>query len=537
MPWVVWSPARYTLRRPASPRESPVTTPASSPLARRSAGILLHPTSLPGRFGIGEIGPEAHRWLERLAQMAQRHWQVLPLGPTGFGDSPYQTLSTFAGNPLLISFDLLREDGLVDAGRLDGIAPFPADHVAFGDVIGTRLGVLHEVAAAFPGRASPELQAGLSQFIDENGWWLDDYGLFVSLKSRFDGRCWTDWPADIAGREPGVLAAARRDLAEGINHARIGQFLFHEQWKRLRERAAELGISIIGDLPIFVAHDSADVWCRPELFALDASGRPTVVAGVPPDYFSQTGQRWGNPLYRWDLHEAEGYAWWIARLRHTFTLVDVLRIDHFRGFAAYWEIPATEPTAEHGRWVPGPGRRLFDAAAAALGPKPIIAEDLGVITPDVEELRDTLGFPGMRILQFAFGPEQAESDQPERYLANSVVYTGTHDNDTTVGWYHSEPGQDSTRTAAEIAAEQHRVRTSLACDGTHINWDLINLAMQTPANTAIVPLQDVLGLGSEARMNVPGRPWGNWQWRCGPEQLRPEAEERLENLTRTADRG
>ena len=506
-------------------------------LADRSAGILLHPTSLPGRFGIGEIGPEAHRWLDRVAQMAQRCWQVLPLGPTGFGDSPYQTLSTFAGNPLVISFDLLRDDRLIDAGRLDAVPSLPADHVAFGDVIGTRLAVLHEVAAGFGRRASAELQAMFTQFVDENRNWLDDYALFVSLKAHFAGRSWTDWPADVAGREPGVLAAAARELAEGIDHARTGQFLFHDQWRRLRERATELGISIIGDLPIFVAHDSADVWCRPDLFDLTENGRPRVVAGVPPDYFSQTGQRWGNPLYRWEAHEAEGYAWWIARLRHAFELFDVLRIDHFRGFAASWEIPAADPTAENGRWVTGPGRRLFDAAAAALGPQPIIAEDLGLITPDVEALRDELGFPGMRILQFAFGPEQAETDLPERYPVNSVVYTGTHDNDTTVGWYHAVPGSDSTRTADEIRAEQHRVRTYLSSDGTDIQWQMIELALQTPANTAVVPLQDVLGLGSEARMNVPGRPWGNWTWRFEWEQLPPELEERLENLTRAAGRG
>jgi len=513
-----------------------VTTPPPGPLARRAAGVLLHPTSLPGRFGIGEIGPVAQWWLERLSQMAQRCWQVLPLGPTGFGDSPYQTLSTFAGNPLLISFDLLRDDGLVDAGRLNSLPSLPIDHVAFGDVIGTKLTLLHEVAAGFPRRASPEFRDRFSRFCDEHGWWLDDYALFVSLKSRFDGRCWTDWPADVAGREPAVLAAARRDLTENVQHARVGQFLFHDQWRRLRDRAAALGIAIIGDLPIFVAHDSADVWCRPELFALDATGRPTVVAGVPPDYFSQTGQRWGNPLYRWEVHEEEGYAWWIARLRHVFSLVDVLRIDHFRGFAAYWEIPASEPTAEHGRWVPGPGRRLFDAAAAAFGPRPIIAEDLGVITPDVEALRDELGFPGMRILQFAFGADVPEAERPDRYPGNSVVYTGTHDNDTTVGWYRSEPGKDSTRTADEIAAEQHRVRSYLGSDGSDIHWDLIGLALRTPSNTAIVPLQDVLGLGSEARMNVPGRPWGNWQWRFREDQLRPEAEQRLENLTRNTGR-
>ena len=506
-------------------------------LAARSSGILLHPTSLPGRHGSGELGPEAERWLDRLAQMRQRHWQVLPLGPTGFGDSPYQTLSTFAGNPLVISFDRLREDGLIDAERLAGFQSLPQDHVAFGDAIGARLRLLHEVAAVFPRRAPAELRADYAAFTADQGWWLEDYALFVSLKAHFAGRSWTDWPADAARREPGVIAAARRELAEAIEHARTGQFLFHDHWRRLRAHAAGLGISIIGDLPIFVAQDSADVWCRPDLFALDDHGQPTVVAGVPPDYFCQTGQRWGNPLYRWEAHEAEGYAWWIARLRHAFTLFDVLRIDHFRGFAASWEIPAADPTAEHGRWVPGPGRALFDAAAAALGPKPIIAEDLGLITPDVDELRDALGFPGMRILQFAFGGEQPETHRPESYPVNSVAYTGTHDNDTTVGWYTSEPGPDSTCTAEELAAERHRVRTALGCDGSEINWDMIALALRTPSNTAILPLQDVLGLGSEARMNVPGRAWGNWQWRFRWEQLRPEAEEKLENLTLAAGRG
>ena len=514
-----------------------VTPPATGPLGARSSGILLHPTSLPGRFGIGEIGPEADRWLQRLAAMRQRHWQVLPLGPTGFGDSPYQTLSTFAGNPLLISFDALRDDGLVAASRLDDLPPLPGDHVAFGDVIGRRLAILHEVAAGFAARAAPDLREAFARFVDEHHGWLEDYALFVALKGRFDGRGWTDWPADVARREPGVLAAARRELATAIDHSRVGQFLFHEQWRRLRERAAALGISIIGDLPIFAAHDSADVWCRPDLFALAADGRPQVVAGVPPDYFSRTGQRWGNPLYRWEAHEAEGYAWWIARLRHAFTLVDVLRIDHFRGFAAYWEIPAADPTAEHGRWVPGPGRRLFDAAAAALGPRPIIAEDLGVITPDVDALREALGFPGMRVLQFAFGDDEPGGELPEHYPADTVVYTGTHDNDTTLGWHRGPPGPESGRSAADLEAERHRVRTRLSSDGTEIHWDMIALALRTPANTAIVPLQDLLGLGTEARMNVPGRPWGNWQWRFRWEQLRPEAEERLEGLTRAASRG
>ena len=513
-----------------------MTASPNEPLANRSAGILLHPTSLPGRFGIGEIGPEAHRWLERLAGMQQRLWQVLPLGPTGFGDSPYQTLSTFAGNPLLISFDALRDDGLVDEARLGALPVMPTDHAAFGDVIGPRLTLLHEVAATFPRRATPDLRDAFERFADEQRGWLDDYALFVSLKARFDGRAWTDWPADAATREPGVMAAARRELAEGIQHARVGQFLFHEHWSRVRSRAAALGVAIVGDLPIFVAHDSADVWCRPDLFALTPDGRPTVVAGVPPDYFSRTGQRWGNPLYRWDVHEAEDFAWWIARLRQAFALVDVLRIDHFRGFAACWEIPAADPTAEHGRWAPGPGRKLFDAVAAALGPRPIIAEDLGVITPDVDALRDELGFPGMRILQFAFGGDDRESFRPDRYPENTVVYTGTHDNDTTAGWYRADPEREALRATAEVAEERHRVRTYLGCDGAEIHWDMIALALRTPARTAIVPLQDVLGLGSEARMNVPGRPWGNWQWRFGWEQLRPEAEERLATITQAANR-
>jgi 4-alpha-glucanotransferase len=509
-------------------------TPSTFP---RSAGILLHPTSLPGRHGIGEIGPEAHRFLGHLASMSQRLWQVLPLGPTGYGDSPYQTLSTFAGNPLVVSLDALVADGLVDRDRLDALPAFPEEHVDFGAAIGPRLRVLHEVAAAFPRRAGPELREGLDEFSDTHRAWLDDYTLFVSMKGHFEGRSWHEWPADAARREAAVLAAARRTLAEPIDHARVLQYLFHRQWTAVRAEARRLGISIIGDLPIFVAHDSADVWCRPDLFTVDGAGRSTVVAGVPPDYFSATGQRWGNPLYRWSVHEEEGYAWWIARLAHAFELVDILRIDHFRGFAACWEIPADHPTAEHGRWVPGPGRALFDAAAAALGPRPIIAEDLGVITPDVDALRDELGFPGMRILQFAFGDSlQEETYRPGSYPANSVVYTGTHDNDTTVGWYRGEADAGSTRTADEIAREQHAVRTFLGTDGSEIHWDLIGLALRSPSTTAIYPLQDVLGLGSAARMNVPGREWGNWTWRFGWSALTPAIEERLADLTRSAGR-
>ncbi|MFM7206402.1 MAG: 4-alpha-glucanotransferase [Planctomycetaceae bacterium] len=510
----------------------------STTASRRAAGILLHPTSLPGRHGIGEIGPEALRWLERLDAMGQRIWQVLPLGPTGYGDSPYQTLSTFAGNTLMISLDGLREEGLVDDARLAAVPSLPDGHVDFGAAIPSRTSLLHEVAAGFARRAAPELRAALDEFTGSQRPWLDDYTLFASLKAHFEGRPWTDWPADAARRDSATLAAARRTLAEPIDHARVLQFLFHHQWMRLRRRANELGIAIVGDLPIFVAHDSADVWCRRELFELDAAGRPTVVAGVPPDYFSRTGQRWGNPLYRWDLHEERGFDWWIARLAHAFALVDVLRIDHFRGFAGYWEIPADQPTAEHGRWMPGPGRTLFDATARALGPRPIIAEDLGVITPDVDRLRDELGFPGMRILQFAFGDDpRGPLFRPETYPAGCVVYTGTHDNDTTVGWYRSEPGRDSTRSAEQIERERHAVRVALSCDGSEIHWDLIRLALGSPADTAIYPLQDVLGLGSEARMNVPGREGGNWTWRFRWDQLTPAIEQRLADLTAAGGRG
>ena len=503
----------------------------------RAAGILLHPTSLPGRHGIGELGPDAWQWIDRLAGMSQRLWQVLPLGPTGYGDSPYQTLSTFAGNPLLISLDAARDAGLVDEERLRALPAFPESHVDFGGVIGPRTRLLHEIAADFPRRAAPELLRSLDEFIETHQSWLDDYALFRALKDHFDGRAWNAWPTDAARREPSVLAAAGRTLSDQVGRERVLQFLFHDQWRRLRTHAAARGVAVIGDLPIFVAHDSADVWCHPELFALDADGNAAAVAGVPPDYFSTTGQRWGNPLYRWDVHEAEGYAWWIARLSHAFALVDVLRVDHFRGFAASWEIPADHPTAQHGRWVPGPGRRLFDAAAQALGPRPIIAEDLGLITPDVHALRDELGLPGMRILQFAFGDSpQEETYRPESYPANSVVYTGTHDNDTTVGWYRGEAGDAATRSADEIERERHAVRTALSCDGSEINWDLIALALRSPADRAIYPLQDVLGLGSEARMNVPGREQGNWSWRFRWEQLTPVIERRLADLTTASGR-
>ncbi|NBT89798.1 MAG: 4-alpha-glucanotransferase [Verrucomicrobia bacterium] len=503
----------------------------------RAAGILLHPTSLPGRYGIGEIGPEAHRWLAHLHGMSQRLWQVLPLGPTGYADSPYQTLSTFAGNPMLISFEALREEGLLLEADLKNFPSFPADRVDYGPVIAARTPVLEKAARSFARRASAQLKAGLAKFEEENHFWLEDYALFTTLKKHYGNGPWVQWPAPLVRREAQALQTARKEHATGIRQAKILQFLFFHQWDALRREARARGVSIIGDVPIFVAHDSADVWCRPDLFFLQPDGQPTVVAGVPPDYFSVTGQRWGNPLYRLEAHEKEGYAWWTSRLKAAFALYDIVRIDHFRGFAAYWEIPATEATAVKGRWVPGPGRKLFDAAKHALGAMPIIAEDLGVITPDVEQLRDGLGYPGMRILQFAFGDDpKAAEFRPDSYPKDCVVYTGTHDNDTTVGWYRSEPGKDSTRTAEQIERERHTIRTYLHCDGSQIHWDLIALALRSNANTALYPMQDILGMDSSARMNVPGREGGNWAWRFRWEQLTPDIEQRLGRLTRESNR-
>jgi len=486
---------------------------------------------------MGEIGPEAHRWLAHLGAMSQKLWQVLPLGPTGYADSPYQALSTFAGNTMLISLDTLREEGLLRAEDVKDFPLFSKSEIEYGPVLLARTAILKKAAQSFARRASPSLKAGLTQFEEDHTAWLEDFSLFSALKKTHGGGPWVNWPAPLVHREPAALAEARKTHATEIRHTKILQFLFHHQWSSLRRAAKERGISIIGDIPIFVAHDSADVWCHPELFYLDDKGQPTVIAGVPPDYFSMIGQRWGNPLYRWDLHERSGFSWWIHRLRSTFQLYDIVRIDHFRGFAANWEIPASETTAVRGHWAPGPGRKLFDAAQKALGNLPIIAEDLGVITPDVDALRDALGYPGMRILQFAFGDDaKAATFRPESYPSNCVVYTGTHDNDTTVGWYRSEAGQDSTRNQEQVTRERHNVRTVLHSDGSQIQWDMIGLALRSPAQTAIYPLQDILGLGSEARMNVPGREQGNWAWRFEWDQLTPEWEQRVHRLTQESQR-
>ena len=503
----------------------------------RASGVLLHPTSLPGPYGIGEIGPEADRFADFLHATGQKIWQILPLGPTSYGDSPYQSPSTFAGNALWISFDLLIKDKLLTKAQLKGFPSFPADKVDFGPVIIARTKILEKVCARFVQKASAETMAAFEAFCAHNALWLEDYALFSALKDAHGEMPWTQWEPELASRDGAALEAARAKHGDEIRNVKIVQFLFEQQWKRLRAYCTERRIKFVGDIPIFVAHDSADVWANPGLFFLRPDGHPSVVAGVPPDYFSATGQLWGNPLYNWSAHKAQNYDWWMARLRRTFELVDIVRIDHFRGFEAYWEIPGGEATAMNGKWIKGPDRHIFDVLRSRMGELPIIAEDLGVITPPVEALRDHCGFPGMRILQFAFGnDDRAAEFRPESYPPHCCVYTGTHDNDTTVGWFHSQAGAGSTRTQEEIDAERKMILDYLRTDGREIHWDLINLGSRSNADTFVVPLQDLLGLGSEARMNTPGVAGGNWQWRFSWEQITDAIRDRFAYVTRATGR-
>lgn len=503
----------------------------------REGGVLLHPTSLPGPYGIGEIGPEAITFADSLADMGMHLWQVLPLGPTSYGDSPYQSPSIYAGNQLLISFDWLLESGLLTKSRLAQFPRIPEGHIDFGRVIIERMAVLQSVCRLFDRRASGEMKTAYELFCSKHAYWLDDYALFVALKNAHNGACWHKWPLELIRREPTALSSARSKYRTAIHHAKILQFLFNEHWHRLRNHAHRKGIKFIGDIPIFVAHDSADVWANPHLFYLDDHGRLTVQAGVPPDYFSKTGQLWGNPLYRWDELKKDNYHFWVSRFKRTLEMVDIIRLDHFRGFEAYWEVPADEETAIKGRWVKGPGIPFFESLLGQLGELPIIAEDLGVITKEVEAMRDHFKFPGMRILQFAFGNDpMAKSFLPDHYPENCAVYTGTHDNETTVGWFRSEAGVGSTRTAEEIEEERERVLEYLKSDGREINWDMIGLAMRSKANIAVVPLQDILGLDSSARMNLPGRPSGNWCWRATHGALTKDMIQRMRKIAEASKR-
>jgi 4-alpha-glucanotransferase len=478
----------------------------------RAAGVLLHPTSLPGPCGIGDFGLDSYRFLDLLQYTGMRYWQMLPIGPTGYGDSPYQCFSAFAGNPLLIHVG-------------DGEASFPSHTVDFGRVIPTKQASLRQHT-----RAMPE-DAAYRTFREAEGWWLEDFALFMALKEAYGGIAWTDWEPALAQRRPDALAEARERLADAIEHHRRVQHLFFLQFRALKGEANRRGIQLIGDLPIYVAHDSADVWASPEQFRLRTDGRPEVQAGVPPDYFSATGQRWGNPIYDWDRMQADGFQWWIRRMRAMCANFDVVRIDHFRGFEAYWEVPGEDTTAVNGRWVKAPGEALFDAITDALGPVPIIAENLGLITPAVEALRERYGYPGMSILQFAFGTDGSANDfQPHTYPRERVVYTGTHDNDTMVGWWASTGGGDSTRSAEDVQREKAFAMRYLGWDGTEVQWRFIREVLASVADTALIPMQDVLGLGSEARMNLPGRPGGNWQFRFSWEQVTPAIADRLREL-------
>jgi len=486
----------------------------------RAGGVLLHPTSLPGPFGIGDLGPEALRWVDWLARAGCSLWQVLPLGPTGYGDSPYQSLSAFAGNPLLISPQPLLEEGLLEAAELEPLRAPPVERVDFGALIPARQALSAAAFARFRAGAAPDLVGPFTSFKEAHGDWLDDFALFMALKDAHGGQAWPMWEEPLAGRDADALRDAEERLHEEVEQRRFEQFLFFRQWTAVRERARQRQVKIVGDVPIFVAHDSADVWANKELFQLDEAGAPAVVAGVPPDYFSPTGQLWGNPLYRWEALRRQGYEWWIRRLRGVLAMVDIVRLDHFRGFAAAWEVPAGSPTAEHGRWVKGPGANFLRAVSGALGSLPIVAEDLGEITPDVVALREQFSLPGMRILQFGFEGRPDHEFLPHNYTRRCVVYTGTHDNDTARGWYES---------ADEIASDF--CRRYLGVDGHDIAWDLIRWAWASVADWAIVPLQDLLSLGSEARMNYPSRASGNWTWRAADGQLSEALAERLRGLS------
>jgi 4-alpha-glucanotransferase len=497
----------------------------------RSSGILLHPTSLPGPFGIGDLGPEAYSFANFLSASGQGIWQMLPLGPTGYGDSPYACYSAFAGNTLLISPEQLVREGLLNENDLAAARLESTDRIDFQAVHKAKSALLVKAYEAYQHTTDTGLRSAFETFSQEYSAWLDDYAMFRALKDAHDGAPWNEWEPELARREPFALIRVREQLRNEIEAQKYYQFLFFRQWFALKSYCNERGIKLIGDIPIFVAHDSSDVWTNPEQFKLDRNGSPKVVAGVPPDYFSATGQLWGNPLYDWDRMVADRFKWWLARVRATLQLFDVVRIDHFRGFAASWEIPGGDKTAERGRWVEAPGRQLFATIREVLGELPIIAEDLGVITPDVEKLRDDFGFPGMRILQFAFSSDTKNIDLPHNYHKNVVVYTGTHDNDTTVGWFRSVAGEGSTRTATQIGRERDFCMKYLNTDGEEIHWDFIRAVWASVANTAIVPLQDLLGLGTEARMNLPNSTEGNWSWRFISGALTAEIRDRLKDLT------
>jgi 4-alpha-glucanotransferase len=494
----------------------------------RSAGILLHPTSLPSKFGIGDFGKDAYRFIDFLAETKQKLWQILPLGPTSFGDSPYQCLSAFAGNPLLISFEKLIEDKICSEKILQDMPDFPEDKVNYGDVIEYKFETLQLIYEEFKTTKSEELKKSFLEFCENEKSWLEDYALFIALKDYYEGKPWNEWEKEISQRKNTAVKHFKNLLKDEIEFHKFIQFLFFKQWLELKSYANSKGIKIIGDLPIFVAFDSADVWVNRHLFEVSTDGKALFIAGVPPDYFSPTGQRWGNPHYKWEVMEKDDYKWWRERISSLLKMTDIIRIDHFRGFYNYWKIPGDAPTAEKGEWVLGPGEKFFSTLEKYFGKLPIIAEDLGILVPEVYELRDKFEFPGMKILQFAFGTNGEKKFLPHNFVRNCVVYTGSHDNDTTLGWWNSIQN-DETDT-------KNFFMDYTGSTGNDICKDMIRLAYSSIADLVIIPLQDFLRLGSEARMNFPGKPNGNWAWRFKWSQINDELCEEIKRLVEIFER-
>jgi 4-alpha-glucanotransferase len=487
----------------------------------RASGVLLHPTSLPSPYGIGELGPAAQQFIDFLAATSQQFWQVLPLGPTGYGNSPYMCYSAIAGNPLLISLDVLCHSNLLSWESVEGLKHLPHDRVDFDAVIAAKMPLLWQASQTFKATATAVQLAAFKAFCTAKAHWLDDYALFMSLKAAHQGKPWYEWERPIATRDPAAMQRSRTELADDIYFHQYLQFEFFQQWSAIKQYATANRVQIIGDIPIYVAHDSADVWSNPANFCLDSSGAVAQMAGVPPDYFSETGQLWGNPVYDWAYLQSQGFAWWIGRFEAMLDFVDWIRIDHFRGFEAYWSVPAGEETAIDGTWIEAPGDAFFTALDQKLGQLPILAEDLGVITPEVEALRDKFEFPGMRVLHFAFGSDPGNAFLPFNYVRNCIVYTGTHDNDTTIGWWEKLADWERNNALIQMGAIGH--------EGIH--WDLMRSAMSSIANLCILPMQDILGLGGDARMNFPGVPTGNWAWRYHEDQIYEEITHRLDTFT------
>ncbi|MEO0374109.1 MAG: 4-alpha-glucanotransferase [Cyanobacteria bacterium P01_A01_bin.17] len=493
----------------------------------RASGLLLHPTSLPGSMGIGDLGQAAYDFVDFMHQSGQRLWQVLPLGPTAFGHSPYMSYSAMAGNVLLISLERLRDQGLLESSDLEVGVGFRPGTVSYELVDQIKLPLLLKAFQNFRRVATVATRQAFAEFCRTRIHWLDDYAFFMALKAAHRGTAWNTWELGLVRRDPETLRQWKGKLANEIELHKFLQFEFFQQWSSLRQYANERSIQIIGDIPIYVAHNSADVWSNPEQFHLDPqTGEPALMAGVPPDYFSETGQLWGNPIYRWDRMQADGFKWWLQRFRTMLDYVDLIRVDHFRGFESYWQIRQGENTAINGEWVPAPGVQLFEALNNELGRLPILAEDLGIITPEVEALRDRFGFPGMKILHFAFGSGAGNPYLPHSCPRNCLIYTGTHDNDTTAGWFSA------------ISADEQQIVSDyvggLSDEGIH--WDLIRLALRSVANQVIIPVQDLLGLGSDARMNLPSTAGGNWVWRYDTHDLTDEIRDRLLHLTQIYNR-